>query len=809
MTMSAAPVLRGLARDPIYAVAVIVIVATAVAVNGAVFTAVRAVLLQPLPITAPGEVVVGWGSDPERGLPLVEFSYRNIADWSAISRHFTSIGAMGSSTWPATLLGHGAPRRIWSTGVSGSFFDTLGVAPLLGRPLGPADDAANAPPVAVISHRLWLSAFGGASDVIGKPLRLDGGSRTIVGVMPAGMDLPRGTDFWMPVVPVLTGADQSQQGLRNVGVLFLVGRLAPGVAVDHARRDLDAIGSRVEREQGTPRFGTRVVLTPLHEVLFGPVRTVLWVALAAVVVIAATAASNVVTLLLARVSGQRAEDAVRLAIGASSRHLIGRWLLESVLLGVVGGAVGVAACWLITHALVALAPADLFRLQEIRPDWRIAIGTVLVTAAVAMVAGMTVGWTSAGQEPACMLGTQARHSPGRAAKRTRGALVVFQIACAGVLLVGAGLLARSFVRLRQIDPGFTPRGAAVLRIEPRGATDRHAWMDDLLTRVNTRGDLVAGSLYLRPLGLGAIGQEVGIRLHGQTDASPDLRLNPSLNYQIASVHTFRALGVPVTRGRAFLPTDDARAPRVAIVGESAARRLWPGLDAVGQRIAIYGMPPDDDAQRWRTVVGVVADVRYRGIRDVRLDFYDAALQAPTTAQDVVIRTAADPATAAAAAIAEARRMDPDVLIDAVTTLEAIVERATAPWRFGMTLLAVFAAAAVLIGAGGLFAVVMLETTQAEQELAIRTAVGARPRTLLRLVLGRAVRRALVGTAAGLIGAALLAPYLRGLLVDVTPFDILVYAGASGVLVLLACAASLPPALRAARADPVWLMRRRT
>jgi hypothetical protein len=354
--------------------------------------------------------------------------------------------------------------------------------------------------------------------------------------------------------------------------------------------------------------------------------------------------------------------------------------------------------------------------------------------------------------------------------------------------------------------GFEPRHAAVLKVEPRTSTDSNAWINLLLTRLSHRPDLIAGALYLRPLGLGAVGQEVGVRLYGQAEGSSEVRNNPALNYQVATEHTFRALGIATRQGRTFLHRDDHRATRVVVVSESTARRLWPGADAVGQRLEIRGVPPDDPAQRWRTVIGVVSDVRYRGMRDVRLDVYDAALQVPTPATEVIVRTIGDPLAGATAVAAVARELDPDVLIDGVTSLEAIVQRATAPWTFAMTLLLVFAAAAVSIASGGLVAIVSLETTRTSREFAIRSALGARPGRLLVMVLRRTVRRVAVGAAAGAIGALIAAPYLQPLLVDVSPYDLRAFVASAVALVLLAIAAAIVPATRAARVHPASLLR---
>ena len=482
-------------------------------------------------------------------------------------------------------------------------------------------------------------------------------------------------------------------------------------------------------------------------------------------------------------------------------------MAEVQLLACLGGGVGTLLSMAITHALVTLAPVDVLRLDTVQTDWWVIAATWAMSLVVLTCIASGMSAFVAQRTPSVLLDDHSRQTSGRAAGRVRAGLVVAQVGCASLLLVVAVLLGRSLLALRHIDPGFDPANAAVLKVVPGRATNVNAWLDALLMRVRTRPGHAVGVLYLRPLALGAVGQEVAVRLHGQPEDFTGAKANPALNYQIAGEGTFRALGVPTLRGRTFLASDDARTPRVVVVSESTARRLWPAGDAIGQRLEIHGVPPDQPDQRWRTVIGVVGNVRYRGLRDVRLDVYDAALQADTPATEVIVRGTGDPVAVARAVAAAARELDDDVLIDGVASLQSILDRAIAPWTFGTTLLMAFALAAVSIASGGMAAVVTFETRQARRELAIRSALGARPGAILRLIVGRTTQRATLGATTGALAAIIAGPHLRPLLVGVSPFDPWVCGGVVMTLVLLSIVAAIAPAMRAARTPPAGELRR--
>jgi putative ABC transport system permease protein len=385
---------------------------------------------------------------------------------------------------------------------------------------------------------------------------------------------------------------------------------------------------------------------------------------------------------------------------------------------------------------------------------------------------------------------------------------VAQIALAVVLLVGAGLVVRTFVHLKRVDLGFDPSNVVTMTVTPdRSRVQANAWFDELIGRVRTLpGVEAAGAVYLRPLLLGPIGQETWVLLDGQTDTAASRVRNPGLSYQVATSGYFSTLRIRLLRGRFFADADRPDSPRVAIVSDSTARRLWPGQDPIGQRVLIPTFIPGNRDRIWRTVVGVVADVRYRGLDDLRLDVYDAALQAGTPAGNLVVRTANDTGTAMALVRAEARRMDPHVLIDGVTTLDAVVGRAMAPWRFSMWILTVFAVVAFALAAVGVFGALSLEVARSRREFAVRLALGARYRDIAGGVLLTAAVRVAFGT---LIGGALAIAggrAIAGLLVGVSPFDARTYAAVMAIVTVVVSIASYVPARRAALTDPLPLLR---
>jgi putative ABC transport system permease protein len=800
---------RDLLRQPGYTASTVLTLALAIGANSAIFSAVHGVLLTPSAIRQPDNLVISWERDVPRS-PVVEVSYRNFQDWVAHSRSFSQAAAIGSSTWPAVLDGRGESVRLASAGVSASFFDTLGVAPALGRSFRTEDDAPNAERVVILSHATWVTRFGADSDVIGTAIQLDEERHTVVGVMPAGFDFPHRSDVWLPVVPILVNAGDGrvQSPLESVGVLFVIGRLHERVTPKMAAEELNRLAAQLQRTSGAHRFGTDVVVTPFFDYLIGPVRHALWALFAAVGVLLLIGCANVSGLMLTRVSVRRREHAIRLALGATSRHLGRHWAFETLILSLAGGSLGfIASRWMV-QGVVALAPEDVPRLTNISINLPVAAFTFLTVLATAFLCGAQPIRHAGTLNLLEALNDAARATTGRRSLRARSLLLVFQIGLTVVLLVAAGLMVRSFVNLRSIDLGFVPTSVLTMNVGTRDAKpSANEWMRELLARVSALPDVeAAGAVYLRPLALGPIGEESSVILEGQPDTQQSARLNPTLSYQVATPGYFTAMRIQLRRGRLFNDRDNMASPRVAIVSEGTARALWRGEDPVGRRILMPTHSSDGGPSLWRTVVGVVSDVRYRGIDDVRLDVYDAALQAAQTAGDLVVRTSRDPLTVATAVQAEARRLDARVVIDRLTTMDAIVSRAVAPWRFSVWMFTLFAVLAFVLATVGLVSLVSLDVAQRRHEFAVRLAIGAQRGDVRRSVLVSAMWRVVPGLAFGLSAAVLSTRAIRHILFGVEPVDLTTYIAVIMLVLVVVTAASWLPAHRAAGTDPLALLK---
>jgi putative ABC transport system permease protein len=804
---------RRLGRAPGYTTAAGVSLAMAIGAASALFSVIHAVVLRPLPIREPGGLVTCWETNPQHDLAVVEVSFRNFVDWQAQNRAFTGMAAMGASNWSRVLEGRGEPVRLAYTAVTASFFDVLGASAALGRTFTPDDDRPGAPPVVVLSHGTWERRFGADARVVGQVLTLDRRPYTVVGVMPRGFEYPRGAAFWTPLVPVLeeSAALWKFDALENrgLGLLYVIGRLRPGVSEAMGAQDLERVVADVWRTAAGARPARHgVVVTPFLDQFFGPVRRVLLWLFAAVGLVLLIGCANVSGLMLTRATERRRSDAVRQALGAGRRRLTAAWLLEAGWLVLLGGLAGLLGAAGLTRVIVALAPADIPRLADVAVDGSVVAFTLLVCAVATLACALGPAWRSASADVVPALAESGRSTPAPSSLRTRTALVVAEVALAVALLVAGGLVTRSFRNLCQLDLGYDPANVLVVHVDPQRAPAREFYAE-LLARTEALPDVTAaGAVYLRPLALGPIGQEMSVVLEGQDEAGEAALRNPHVNYESATPGYFQAMRIPLVRGRLFDARDDARAPKVAILGESAARRFWPDQDPIGRRLATPEVTPGGTRTVWRTVVGVVKDARYRGLDDVRLDFYEPSDQAPLEymAKQVVVRTTGDPLDIAAAVQALARGLDRGALVGSVTTMEAVVNRAIAPWRFAVWTFVMFALVAFVLATGGLASLVALTVALRSREFAVRTALGAQGRQIAGRVLRDAVKNGLLGVAFGLGIAAAGTRWLESLLFEVRPLDPTTYGVVVALVLATIVAASLVPARRARRVDLVRLLR---
>lgn len=802
--------LRRLLQAPIYSASVILTLALAIGANSAIFGAMSAVLLQPLKAADPERLIVAWETDAARR-DTVELSYRSFEDWDTRNQSFESLAAMGSSLWTRVLDGYGSPVRLQFAGVSSSFFRTLGVQPLIGRDFTPEDDAPNAPKVLVLSHATWTQRFGGTPTIIGAQLRLNDQRYTVVGVMPPDVAYPRGAEFWSPVVPVLAASstEWNTDALRKVGVLIVVGRLKPGVSAVAARSELDALSTHMPDRATTPRFGASVVVTPLVEHILGPVQPALWALFAATCVLLLIACANVMGLMLSRIVNRDREHAVRIALGASGHDLRRLWSLEVAVLAVAGGGLGLMVASGAMSVIGRAAPPTLPRIADLQLNETVAVFTMVATLVVALFCGWGVLRQASRGDVAETLKAGAYNARTVQSQRTQSRLLVLQVAMAVVLMVMAGLSLRSFAALQQVDLGFQPDRVLTMTVAPRDpANSNNRWFDELLARVRVLpGVTDAGTVYLRPLLHGHIDQGAPVVLEGQPETPRSADLNPKLSYQVASVGYFNTLGIALKQGRLFSPQDVKGVPRVAIVSERTARALWPGQDAVGRRVLMPTFERTGPFAAWRTVVGVVSDVRYRGLNEDDLEIYDPALQAETMAGDLTIRTSGDPLLLVSAVQAEVAHLSSRAVIDRVATMEAIVARERAPWEFAVWLFAMFAVIAFVLSVAGLGSLVTLDVGRRGREFAVRLALGASRRDIVGRVLGAAASRVATGAVAGVLVSVAMAQWIQSILFGVAALDPLTYLTVLLLVAVTVVATGAWPAWRAAAIDSLVLLRR--
>jgi putative ABC transport system permease protein len=804
--------LRNLRAAPAYTLAAILTLALAIAANTAIFGVVYAILLRPLPIHDPDRLVVVWETDPAGGQTVMELTYRQFEGWSSEARGVERLAVMSASAWDVVLEGRGDPTRLASIGVSSSFFETLGARAAIGRLFTPTDDSGAAGDVVVLSHGTWVERFGADPAIIGKALRLSGRPHTVVGVMPRDFDFPRGTDLWKPVMPVLlrSSAEWKSDVLANVGLLHVVARLRSNVSMAAARAEFRRLAGRFPYFAGQPKA---TVVTPLLDYTLGPLREGLWWLLGAVGILLLVACANVSGLTLTRAAVRRREHAIRLALGASRGRLARLWLAEAVVLGIGGGLAGViGARWLLV-AIVALAPADVPRVGDIGVNLPVAVFTLAITVLAAIFCAMAALLHTSAARVGDVLNEAARATAGPASNRIRATLVVAQIALAVMLLVSAGLVVRSFAALQRLDVGYDPANVLTLAVDPASAEmPAQAWFNEVIERIEALpGVASAGAVFLRPLAYGAIGTDQSMLYEGQggtlAKAIEDGSRNPKLNFQMATPGYFRTMRIPLVRGRLFDDRDRAGSPRVVVIGERAAERLWPGQDPIGKRLNTPQHSKGVFGNAWHTVIGVVKDVHYRGINDVRNDLYEPAAQSLRGPEFLVVRTTGDPLAIAAAVQAQIRAHDRRAVVSGITTLEAILGRELAPWRLSSWMLAIFATIAFLLAVVGLVGLMGLEVAQRLREYAVRVALGAQPHQVRAHVYRTAAVRAAIGLTLGIASALAVTQWMRALLFGVSPVDPPTYAFVCTTVGLTVLAVSLVPAARAARVDPIEILKR--
>ena len=794
-------------KRPGFTAIVVLTLALGIGANTAIFTVVNAALLRGLPYEEPERLVHLFETTPQKNFGRREASYPDFFDWRQ-NQSFEGLAAYTGAAGFA-LAGPDGSELVEAGRVTANFFDVLGVRPALGRTFQEGEDEAGAERVVVLSHGAWQRRFGGDPSAVGRTLTLSGDSYTIVGVLPPQFQFaPRGSaEMWAPWRP-----SESQRTRRFMHWVNVVGRLKAGVTEEQARAEMETVARRISEEHHESHAGTNIVLVPLQEQFVGQLKPLLFVLLGAVGFVLLIACTNVANLLLVRGAGRQKEFAVRAALGAGRARLVRQMLAESLLLALVGGALGLGLAQWGVDALVAAIPEQRLNAMPYLRGLGLDTGTLLFTAALSVGVSLLFGLAPAFQASKLDLNATLKEGGGKGAagasrSRLRSALVVTEVALSLVLLVGAGLMLKSLTRLLEVDPGFDPKNLLTLRLavpaSEYGDYDRVAnFHRQLLARLEAmpgvRGVATVGTMPI----LG--GNTTRFYAAGQPVPAPGTETEANLRN--ISAGYFRVMGVPIVAGREFSERDTKDAPPAVVVNQTLAARVFPGEEAVGQRLVFTGGggPPVE-------IVGVVGDERVNGLDAVVTPVvYYPYLQdtPPPPGTGVLVRTQGDASALAGAVRGEVRALEPAALVFGVRTMEEIIADSPAAFmrRYPTLLIGVFAAVAFLLASVGIYGVVSYTVSQQTHEIGVRMALGARTSDVLRLVVGRGMAMALVGVSVGLIGAFALTRLMSSLLFGVSPTDPQTFALVAALLVAVALAACLVPARRATRVDPMTALR---
>ena len=792
---------RNLLRRPAFTIIAVVTLALGIGANTAIFSAIYALLLKPLPWPELDRVVAIWDKSPSRGYEHNEVTMANYLDWQAQNQSFEQLALY--NWWNVNLSGGDIPERVQGFTVTANYLDTLGVKPIMGRNFSPEENQPGKNKVAIISYNLWQRHFGGDPNILNKTITTNGLAITIVGVLPEHFNYPKGGEIYAPL-------ELTQRVVQNrrLHTYYVVGRLKPGVSIKSAQSDVDNITARLEQQYPDNNKGWGASVIPIVADTVRAYDTVLWVVMAAVAFVLLIACANVANLMLARASGRQREIALRTALGASRWRIIRQLLTESVIVALIGGVVGVLVALWGLDALRAANPGDA---AKFAPGWyQLGLNfTVLAfTVGLSLLCGIVFGLAPALQVSKPNLNDSLKEGSRQTSGRGHGlrsSLVVFEIAVSLVLLVGAGLAARTFLALLKTDPGFNPENLLTMNLVLPSAkyTDepkREAFYTELIQRVkSTPGVESAAAVNFLPLG-GSNASDAYL-VEGVPEPPPDQE--NLARYRVCTPDYFQTMGIRVVQGRNFTEYDKAKAPLVVIVNEALARKHWPDGDAVGKRIKSYGPP---DKAPWYEIVGVVQDVKHELNIPVTPEFYFPYAQDVWSSMVVVARTKVDPASLAGALRQQVWAIDKDQAVFDVHTMQEVRAISVGMYSSGSIMLGIFAGVALLLASIGIYGVMAFAVTQRTQEIGIRMALGAGRRDVLKLIFKHGMKLALFGIAIGLLGSWGLTRFMKGLLFGVAPTDVLTFSLVSLSLLITAFLACYLPARRATKVDPLVALR---
>ncbi len=790
--------IRNLLKHPTFAVTALLTLAIGIGANTTIFSFVNGILLRPLPYPDSERLVVINETAPKRGIPSMSISFPNFLDWRAQNHVFEDISAYGLSS-NFSLTGAGEPERLRGKSVSQGTFELLRVAPVLGRTFTAEEDRPKNDGVVILGHELWQRRFAGNPQIVGQNVVLNNRPRTVIGVMPPGFKFPEEAELWVPLGLDTTMFTRTDHGLTSIA------RLKDGVTLAQAQAEMDVIARRIEEQNPVSNEGLGVLVTSLHEVLTGDYRKALLVLLGVVGFVLLVASVNVANLMLARTSARQKEFAVRSALGASRWRIIRQTLTESLLISMLGAALGLLLSIWGIKLILALIPVKLPFWMNFNLDYRVLAFTSAVSLLTALIFGTMPAILGTRVDLNHTLKEGGRSAMGSARHRTRGLLVVTEVALALMVLVGAGLMIQSFVRLRNVGPGFSEKDVLTFSVilpqaKYKEPTQRGEFFRQLLARVNALpGVEAAAGVTNVPLKGGGWGRSFTV------EGFPVLSVGqaPMIQHTVTSPGYFQTMGIPVLTGRDFSEWDAKDAEKVTIIDERLAREYWPNESPIGKRIR-FGPPEDNEP--WHKVIGVVGAVRHQQLdAETRKSVYLPHLQVSVNGLSLVVR-AKNPSSLAGVLRSQVREMDPDLPVNELMLMEEVVTQSVWQSRLYAILFSVFAAVAVLLAAIGIYGVMSYSVTQRTQEIGIRMALGAQVKDVLRLVVRGGLALSLIGVTIGIAGAFALTRLLRTLLFGVTPTDAATFIAVSLILLFVAMLACFIPARRATKVDPLVALR---
>ncbi len=808
---------RMLIKTPALTLVVILALALGIGANTAIFSVINAVVLRPLPYDHPEQLLFLNERSPV--LDEMSISYPNFTDWRNQNHVFEKVGVYNRNSY--NLTGDSEAERILTAQVSADLFSALRVNAALGRVFTNEEDKPGGPPVVVLSYALWQRRFGGQANILNQSLTLNGKSYTVIGVMPHDYAFPSRVEMWVPVGQ-LSGDPNWQQRGNHPG-LYAVARLKPGTTQAQAQADMNNIAANLDLQYPDSNATDGVRIRPMMEVLVGDtVRNTLWILLGAVAFVLLIACANIANLLLARATARRKEMAIRAALGAGRWRIARQLLTESLLLAIVGGGIGLAIARLAIDFILYVSPTAIPRSREITLDWRV----LTFTLGVSVLTGILFGLVPAIQAGEVDVhetlkeagrGTSARHW-------LRSSLVIVEVATTMVLLIGAGLMIRSFYRLENVNPGFSYENLTSFTVslpQKKYATEeqRSGFFNHLVQNIRTLPG-VQSAAAASGLPLGNNGWQTSFLVDGQPKPPPSQ--TPLMEACTVTPDYFRAMNIPLLRGRYFTDQDDRSfiagrdlsklnegermiaGSNVIIIDEEFARLYWPNQDAVGKHIR-FGTDPKAPLLE---VIGVVGRVKMESLSDDsnRVQGYFSFSQIPVTGMTVVIKGNGDPNQLIASARSQVKAVDPDQPIYNIRTMDEIHGEAVAPQRLNLMLLSIFAGIAFVLAMVGIYGVMSYAVTQRTHEIGIRMAIGAQPRDVFRMILGQGMMLTIIGMVAGLLGAFGLTRLMATMLFGVKPTDPATFAGVALLLTAVALVACYIPGRRATKVDPVDSLR---